>query len=182
MNECRMWYLEDCEASRHALRGVYRRIHQQGLRGAVFYDGSMEDETAFLAAMLRPGVLPYLALTDDEPAAFVWLNGIEGRAARGHFVFFKDFWGRKKSVPLGRFLFEYLLSLRDGQGYFFDVLVGVTPASNPLVWRRAVDCGARLVGTLPRFCLMADGTTQDGVAVAVTRTSLGIAEEVRCAA
>lgn len=174
MSEYRMYYLKDRNGTRDVLRGVYGRIHEQGLREAVFYDGSMPDAEAFMTAMLRPGVLPYLATADGEPAAFVWLNGFEGRAARGHFVFFREFWGRRKSVPLGRFLFERLLTLRDGQGDFFDVLLGVTPARNPLAWRRAVDCGARLVGTLPRFCLMADGTTQDGVAVAVTRESLGI--------
>lgn len=179
MNEYRFMYLNYANADKHFIcqtivRMAYEKMVQEGLFATVFHDGSVQTLEDMQDYLLRPGQMPFAIFADSgELAAFVWLNGYEWRSARGHFVFFKKFWGRVKSIHLGRSIFAYLMQLKDAEGYLFDVLVGITPKNNPLAWRRAIECGARLVGTIPQYCFMADtGESMDAVAVAVTRESL----------
>lgn len=180
MNEFHVLYMHHDDAEQRPLfeamlHSACDTMRREGTFAQVFHDGAIATAEDMTAALLRPGVIPVAAFdaTTGEMAALAWLNGHEWRAARGHFVFFRKYWGRKKSVPLGRTLFGYLLGLKDTEGYLFDVLLGITPASNGLAWRRAVECGAELVGTIPRFCFMAEsGETMDAVLVAVTRQSL----------
>lgn len=157
------------------LRNAWDRMEREGTRAQVFHDGAIATAEDMVGALLRPGVIPIAAFDEatGDMAALAWLNGHEWRAARGHFVLFRKYWGRKKSVPLGQSIFAYLLGLKDAGGYLFDVLLGITPASNPMAWRRSLECGAELIGTIPRFCFMAErGESIDAVAVAVTRESL----------
>ena len=157
------------------LAGVFDRMVAEGLLSRVFYDGSVQNGEQFLAEVLRPGSLPFAIMAGDEVACFTWLNSIEGRAARGHFVFFRKFWGRKTSVPIGRRYFRYALSRRDADGYLFDCIVGVTPRYNPLSWKFALECGCDMVGTIPAYLYMADTRTSvDAVAVAATREGMGV--------
>lgn len=159
------------------LAGVFDRMVAEDLLSRVFYDGSVQNGEQFLAEVLRPGSLPFAIMAGDEVACFTWLNSIEGRSARGHFVFFRKFWGRKTSVPIGRRYFGYILTLRDQGGYLFDSVVGITPRANALSWKFALQCGCALVGTLPRFAWLANrGESADAVAVAATRECLGLAD------
>lgn len=179
MNEYKFIYLNHTDAEQFftcqtLVRMAHEKMVQEGLFGAVFHDGSVQTLEEMQDYMLRPGQMPFAVFADSgELAAFVWLNRYEWRSARGHFVFFKKFWGRAQSVHLGRSIFEYLLQLKDAEGYLFDVLIGITPQNKPLAWRRAIECGARLIGTIPHYCFMAaTGDSMDAVAVAVTRESL----------
>lgn len=157
------------------LARVFAGMRAQGLLSRVFYDGTVRAKEEFLADVLRPGSLPFVIMAGDEVACFTWLNSLEGRAARGHFTFFRKFWGRRTSVPLGRRFFRYALSRRDADGYLFDCIVGITPQSNSLSWKFALACGCRMVGVLPRFAWMADrGESVDAVAVTATRESMGV--------
>lgn len=179
MNEYKIMYLNCVDAEQFftcqtIVRMAYEKMVREGLFTTVFHDGRVQTLEDMQEYLLHPGQMPFAVFSDDgELAALVWLNGCEWRSARGHFVFFKKFWGRKHSVHLGRTVFEYFLHLKDTEGYLFDVLIGITPKSNPLAWRRAIECGAKLIGTLPHYCFMADtGETMDAVAVSVTRESL----------
>lgn len=154
---------------------VFDKMAAEGLLTRVFYDGTVRTREQFLADVLRPGSLPFVIMAGEEVACFTWLNSIEGRAARGHFTFFRKFWGRKNSVPIGRRYFRYALSRRDADGYLFDCIVGVTPRDNPLSWKFALECGCDIVGTIPAFLYMADTRTSvDAVAVAATREGMGV--------
>ena len=102
-----------------------------------------------------------------------WLNTLEGRAARGHYAVFRQYWGRKMSVTIGRSIFEHYLGLRDERGYLFDVLIGIAPVSNPLAWKLALLCGAEKQCVLPHFAYNArTGETEDAVLTTTTRESL----------
>ncbi len=77
------------------------------------------------------------------------------------------------SVAIGRSIFEHYLGLRDGDGYLFDVLIGVAPVSNPLAWGLALRCGAKKQCVLPHFAYNAfTGKTEDAVLTTTTRESL----------
>lgn len=157
------------------LAHIHERLVQEKLLYRLFYDGANRTLDNFMADMVRPGTLPFVVMAGDEPAAFTWLNSFEGRSARGHFVFFRHFWGRKCSVDIGRRYFRYALSLHDSEGYLLDSLVGITPKQNALSWKYALECGCVMVGTIPQFVWMADaGVSEDAIAVVATREGLGL--------
>lgn len=158
------------------LTRAYGLMERQGLVESVFYDGAIRSGEDLAAFLLRPGCIP-VAVFDATGtlAALTWLNAFEGKNARGHFVFFKEFWGRRTSIPLGRSIFTYFLTLSDSKGTLFDSLVGITPESNVMAYRRAVECGAHYVGVIPAFCSRPDRDAEGGVVVVVTRETLGSA-------
>lgn len=179
MSQYNLVYIQDDECGRYAIGYVFEHILKEGMLKRIFYDGTINTKEEFASLTLRPGTLPFLALRDGEPVAFTWLNSIEGRAARGHFIFFKNSYGKAKSIPLGNFMFSSLLSYKDAKGYILDTLIGVTPESNQLAWRRAIDCGAKYFGRIPHLAYIAErDETEDCVVVIVTRESLGIENEV----
>lgn len=174
---CFLMYLQDCDLSREAMREVYARIREEGTADTVFYDGTVTNENEFVAEVLRPGSLPFLVFWEGKEAGLAWFNDIEGRSARGHFVFFREFWGHKISAAIGRKIFSHILTLRDERGYLLDVLLGKLPARNCLAWRLGLLCGAREVGTIPNGVYMAgSGKSENAKLAAVTRETLGLAE------
>lgn len=163
--------------ARGLLSHIYHKMEREKLLERVFYDGTVSSREEFLTEIFRPGSLPFAIMAGEDLACFTWLNSLEGRCARGHFTFFRRFWGRKMSVPLGRRFFQYILSLRDARGYLFDSVLGITPKANALSWKYALECGCALVGTMPRFAWAADrGESVDAVAVAATRECMGLRE------
>ena len=177
----RMEYLDwqkQPEVCAFILSQAFARMEKDGTVATTFYDGSVSSASGFVADLCRPGSLPYLLFWEGKPVGVVWCNSVEGRAVRGHFVMFKSVWGRKRTVPIGRGIFETLMSFRDADGYLFDVLLGLTPKSNPFSWRLALQCGARMVGVIPHGVYVhSHGGSEDAVLTATTRES--IAEEGR---
>lgn len=172
-DSCCAVYLQGTSEEQALVQDIYERIRREGTANRVFYDGSIQSAEAFVELIFQSGTLPFLVFLRGEPAAFIWVNGVEGRAGRGHFVLFRNAWGREQSRCVGRFMFAWLLSQKDADGYLFDVIVGVTPASNVLARKWVLECGAEQVGVLPYFAFMArTGTTEDAIITAATRDSL----------
>lgn len=178
MNEYAILYLDIRKGeSGRVLDAVWRELLADRLEKKVFYDGSVKSGADFRGEILRPGSLPFVVLRDGAIAAFCWLNNISGRMARTHFVIFRKAWGRKSHVLIGRHFFKYALTRKDGQGYLFDCLYGLTPEHNVLAWRASLDCGWRKVGIVPRACFVAGKGSVNGVMVCATRDILGIGDE-----
>ena len=172
-----MQYLNDSPTSRSNLMFVFERMCKDGTLERTFYDGTVRTREEFEADVLRVGSLPFLVFWEGELAGFTWYNTLEGRAARGHYVLFRPAWGRRTSAIIGRCIYEHVLTLRDGQGYLFDVILGLVAKSNALAWKLPLLCGAFVVGEIPHGAYMAkDGKSETAVLVAVTRESLGIEE------
>lgn len=152
---------------------VWGKLVVENLWRKLFYDGRITDFNAFRKEMLKPGCLPFIIYGNGRLAAFSWLNGLEGKAARTHFAVFREFWGRQKRNALGRFLYRYILTLRDDQGYLFDCLYGITPATYRLAIRAALGSGWQKCGVIPNICFLA-ATNQyvDGVLTCATREIL----------
>lgn len=170
-----MQYLKDTPVSRERLSYVFDRLSDERTLGRLFSDGTVRTKEEFVVDILRVGSLPFLVFWEGRPAGLTWYNTLEGRSARGHYVFFKAVWGRRTSVVIGRCIYEYVLSLRDERGYLFDVILGLVAGRNTLAWKLPLLCGAFLVGNIPYGAYMAEeGRSEDAVLVAVTRKSLGM--------
>lgn len=172
-----MKYLPEGEESKMILSYVFSRLHEEKTFSTVYSDGTVSSKEEFIRDVLRPGSLPFLVFWEGKEAAFCWLNSIEGRTARMHFVFFRSSWGRIISRDIGRCMLEYLLSLKDEHGFLFDVILGLTPQSNALAWKLSLDCGAVDVGIVPLGLFDSRiGHSVDARLVAITRESLGLEE------
>lgn len=168
-------YLVDRPGTTELLGHVFDKIISEGLFESIFYDGTVNTKSQFIADVLRTGSMPFVVMADDDVAGFAWLNSFEGRTARVHFVCFRRFWGHTLSIPIGRRYLRYVLTRRDEHGYLFDSLVGITPKDNALACRMALKCGCVMAGTIPNFLYVAErGLSVDAVAVAATRESVGV--------
>lgn len=173
-----MQYLKDSPEARERLSYVFERMCAEGTLERTFYDGTVRTREEFLADVLRIGSLPFLVFWEGKPAGFTWYNTLEGRSARGHYVFFKSVWGRKTSALIGRCIYEHFLTLRDERGELFDLILGLVPKRNAVAWKLPLLCGAFIIGEIPYGAYMAaTGRSEDAVLVGVTRESLGMGDK-----
>lgn len=171
-----------CEAdgkrtfSDEQIRGLYRRMVEDGTAGLVFMGSGIDGEDAFLAVMQSPGTHPYVLFVQGLPAGIVWLNRIQYRWAQMHFCTFREVWGRT-AVELGRHVNRTLLEMRDSRGrYCLDMLVGILPARNRLAVSYVRKCFGRITGELPRGVYNPQ-TGQSEKAYIITLTREGIRNE-----
>lgn len=164
-------------AAEGLLEAVWHKALYEKLQDRIFHDGAVRTNDEFLAEVLRDGCLPFVVVCNGEIAACAWLNCLTNRMARTHFVIFRDYWGRELHKNIGRNAFAYILTRKDDKGYLFDCLYGITPKSNALAWRAALDCGWQKVGELPKSCFMArKSASETGIITCATRDILGIGE------
>lgn len=153
---------------------IWEKLVADRLWRALFYDGSVTDFSSFRKEIGRPGCLPFAVYGMGRLAMFSWLNNLQNRTARSHFVVFREFWGRAKRLRLGRFLYDYILTRRDDDGYILDCLYGITPATYQLAIRAVLASGWVRCGVIPNVCYMADVNEHvDGVITCATREILG---------
>lgn len=157
------------------LAEVWQALEADRLWQPLFYDGAVKDFAAFMKEMARPGCLPFAVYADGKLAMFSWLNHIQGKTARAHFVVFRQFWGKERRISLGKFLYDYLLSAKDGHGYLFDCLYGITPATYKLAIKAVLASGWAQCGVIPAICWLDDRQEWvAGVVSCATREILGI--------
>lgn len=157
------------------LKAVWQKIVNEKLQARLFYDGSVSTEEEFCRELFRYGCLPFVVMLGGEFAAFSWLNCITGKMARTHFVIFRDYWGKHFHQGIGKNFYSYILTRKDGHGFLFDSLYGITPKSNSLAWKAAIDCGWHKVGELPNACFIARrNKSEPGIITCATREVLGI--------
>lgn len=173
LNRFHMVYLTDSPENRVLVQQAFEIMEADGTVETVFYDGSVETPQAFAHLLFRPGTLPFALFDDYGPIGLSWVNEIVGKAGHGHFVAFKRAWGRRNTVRMARLVFEYLLNAKDAGGYLFDVLLGICPESNALVWKLGEVCGAVRRCVIPHYIYRhATGQTENALLYTVTRDSL----------
>lgn len=165
--------------TRGRLYEVWERLEADRLLESLFYDGSVNSWPDFANEILRPGSLPFVVFRDGEIAAFSWLNNITSRMARTHFAILKNFHGRSCHMELGRHLYSHILTRKDGDGYLFDCLCGITPVTHKLAIKAAARCGWKICGEISEACyIAASKRSVAGVISCATREILGIEKEV----
>ena len=162
----------DTPEHRAMMREVYLALSAEGTADIVFYDGFVSNAEEFERFVFREGTLLLMVFDDAGPAAASWFNGWEGRSCRGHFAAFRRVWGRRNTMAIARTVFEYVLGLHDEHGFLFDVLIGICPENNALVWKLGELCGAQRQGLLPYFIRKADGSSENAVLYTVTRDDI----------
>jgi RimJ/RimL family protein N-acetyltransferase len=125
---------------------LYHRIIRDG-SGYMFQDGQIKDERDFLRAM--KSALVGIAMDGVTPAGIIWLNRLEHKSARLHFVIFREYWGKGGSEKVGKPLCRYMLTIPEGDGYLIDMMWGFVPTENEFAIRYSKKCGAVEVGELP---------------------------------
>jgi len=128
--------------------GFYDRMVKTGTAEIVFTDGKINCREDWLRAMKSPENFLYVVYADKKVVALVWLNRVEIKKARFHYVGFFKGW-KKGSVKIGRQVLNILMSKKTSDGYLFDVLTGLTPSSNKIAIKYMQLCGWKIVGELP---------------------------------
>lgn len=173
LNKVAVVYLSDSQENRVIARQAFEIMEAEGTVETIFYDGNVETPEAFERLLFRSGTLPFVLFDDLAPIGMAWANNIVGKAAHGHFVAFKRAWGRRNTVRMTKAVFHHLLNAQDAGGFLFDVLIGICPESNALVWRLGEACGAVRRCVIPNYIYRhATGISENAVLYTVTRESL----------
>ena len=158
--------------SEQIVRLVHMRLAEEVLLKSTLYGMHDRSVDAFVALVLRNGTLPYLLMDCKQLVGFAWYDAFAAKSCFGHVVFFKDAWGRARQY--GKQVYRQLLSYRDGMGFLFDCVMGLTPVNNPLAWKGAVACGASKIGVIPKALFDAEsGESMDAVLTVATRKIIG---------
>jgi len=131
------------------IRGLFHRMEDEGLVGAVFSDGSVTTADKFLHLMKFGMNRLFVIDLEGCLAGCVWLNNFETRKADFHFCFFSNLRG-DLAVEEGKGIVTELLNMTNESGApVFDLLVGLVSTLNPaaLRWCRRMEFST--LGTLP---------------------------------
>jgi hypothetical protein len=150
-----IWSFRDSD-----MAALYRKILQDG-NGYTAQDCSSDEE--FVSSMKENIV--GIAQEGWDTAGVAWLTDIEGKKAQGHFIVFREYWG-KKSVEVTKALIEYFLTIPGQDGFLIDMLWGFTATENRLAVRHLKKCGVITIGELP--CGLWDYKKQQPVSAVVS--------------
>lgn len=130
-----------------AIKGTYDRMEADGSAEIVFCDGTVTNSDEFMKVMKFGNNMLFFIYYDDtkglinKPVGIVWLNSFEVRRAEFHFCFFKEVWGKKISIEIGKACVVQLLNMKNGNDVFlFDMLTGLVPVFNSyaIEWCKAM--------------------------------------------
>lgn len=169
-DKCMMMYKSAAHPS--VILDSYNAMVSDGVLAKTFYDGTCSDFNSFHETVMDRSNHFWFAFYEGKLSGFSWLNGLEGRSARGHFCMFKGVYG-KKSIVLGRFIAANYVRMQDSGGKsLLDVVVGVTPASNLMAIKWIKCIGAVVRGVIPCGVLVSGASeSEDAVISSITRES-----------
>ncbi len=132
-----------------AMKGFYDRTVEDGTDGVIFYEGTISTSDEFLAAMKSPHTLFYVLIEGRKAVGYTWLNRFENHAARCHFCWFKEVWGR--GAEIGIEAVSMLIHMKDkDDNYLFDLFTGFIPEWNRSAINFMFACGAKSAGIIPK--------------------------------
>lgn len=113
------------------IEGLFIRMKDEG-KDSFSFPGDGEPETPEQFRKVFQFGIESLYLVYNEGGqimGLVWLNRFEHKLARIHFCSFDGF-GLAEKIEAAEDVSDYVLSLKDGDGYIFDVLEGRIAAGN----------------------------------------------------
>ena len=153
------------------IEGLFIRMKDEG-KDSFSFPGDGEPETSEqFRKVFQFGIESlYLVYTDDgEVMGFVWLNRFEHKLARIHFCSFDGF-GLDEKIGAAEYVSDYVLGLKDGDGYIFDVLEGRIASGNRAAQMLVSAAGFIKTGFVPHGSFsMAKGISEDAVIYCKTR-------------
>lgn len=112
---------------------LYRQAKEEGRADMAFPGKSVTDAKGFLNAMKYGPNQLYIVHDKTDLLGFCWLNNFLGRTAYLHMCAFQI--ARGKVAEVSRKVLDILFDIKnlDGDGYVYDMLIGLTQASNTAI-------------------------------------------------
>lgn len=129
------------------LKNIWGLMVVQNLYKKVFYDGGVTDAASFIKWLKRPTNFVVTQWDGDNPVSVCWLNDTDKNSGKGHFCFFKDYWGQ--SAEYGKEVLRYWFGFEQDGNPILDVVIGFTPENNRLALRLVNNLGGVSIGTIP---------------------------------
>lgn len=152
---------------------LFEQMKEDGSDSQVFFEREITTAEKWLEFVKSPGVHLFIPTCDGVPVGVCWLDRLQERWAQFHFCLFKNIWGHGRSVELGRWVLNRILSMKDEDGYLLDMLVGVLPTRHRLALRYVKKCGGKASGVLPLGVVNGDtGQSEEATIITLTREDL----------
>lgn len=153
--------------------GFWQQFQKDRLNPILFYDGEIEDFSAFYAWILAKNRdARFVAGLDGKIKALYWLNNPLGRSVMIHFCFLRSAFCEQEKI--GLYVVKSLLFCTDINGeYVLSALFGLTPKP----YRHALSfirkLGFRLTAELPDACYFARNKSwKNGIISILTREQI----------
>lgn len=133
----------------------WKQFQEDNLNPVLFYDGEMEDFSAFLTWLsAKDKDARFVADLNGEIKALYWLNNPLGKSVMIHFCFLRNAFCEQEEI--GRYVVKSLLLCTDRNGeYVLSALYGLTPKPYRHALAFIQKLGFRLLGELPEACYFA---------------------------
>lgn len=151
----------------------WQQFQKDRLNSILFYDGEIEDFSAFYAWLLaKDKDARFVAGLDGEIKALYWLNNPLGKSVMIHFCFLKNAFCEQEKV--GLYVVKSLLLCTDTNGeYVLSALYGLTPKPYRHALSYIQKLGFRLVAELPQACYFSRKKTwKNGIISILTREKI----------
>lgn len=129
------------------LKSLYQRMEEEGSVKWFFYGGGIDSGEDFARHVKSPNIAMWVVESkeDRRPLAIILLDGVRNKTAYGHFIFFKETWG-KTSVTIGKEAISELLAMDS-----IEMIYGLLPEENKLAIRFTEKIGGiRMNPILPK--------------------------------
>ncbi len=155
------------------LLALFAQMEADGTASQVFLEREITDAEKWLQYIKSPGVHLYILFADDMPVGVCWIDRLQERWGQFHFCLFRQAWGHRSSVPLGKWVLNEILNMKDEHGYLLDMLVGILPSRNKVAMRYVLKCGGQKSGVLPLGVVNgATGQSEEATVITITRETL----------
>lgn len=141
--------------SKQVIYNFWKQFQEDKLNSILFYDGEMQDYSAFAAWLsAKDKDARFIASDQGEIKALYWLNNPLGKSVMIHFCFLKSAFCEQKEI--GLYVVKSLLFCKDKQGgYVISALYGLTPKPYHHALSFIQKLGFSFVGELPEACYFA---------------------------
>lgn len=147
------------------LADLYDRL-DEGTRAIVFSDGKINSADDFVTYLRSGDCCFWNCWYRGNNVGFFWINRIETTHAYFHYTFFREHWGRKTTVPVGKAVLRFILDQ-------VPLLLAMTPATNRLNRAYAKAIGCTEVGVIPNLMWDArSGESVPGALLRITREDI----------
>lgn len=154
------------------LIAFYHQMLTDGWLVDYIHDQSIRSSEDFLQHIKSGACMFWAAYVDGDPAAVFWVNRFEGRNVRGHFAFFKKYWGTEIPLQIGKEIIQLWVENEYEGSTLFDVVIGVMPKTNRHAIQYIDRLGGQYLGTVPNYFRDRNDKLVDGVFIYFTKGSL----------
>ena len=153
------------------IEGLFRRMKAEGKDRWAFPGEDEPDSPEKFRNVFQTGLDSLYLIEKDsgDLMGFAWLNRFEHRLARIHFCSFDGF-GLAEKIEAAEYASDYILSLKDDDGYIFDVLEGRIASGNMAAQMLVSAAGFIKTGFVPHGSFnRSKGISEDAVIYCKTR-------------